>query len=217
MENLRGAVIGCGMIAEYHLAAWRRIPEIEIAALCDPDLVRAQSRQQEFAPTAKCYAGLNELLANERLDFVDILTPPWLHREHCLQAAAAGLHVICQKPLCGELDEAQSLVAALADHPRIFAVHENHPYRPWFRDILRLNDDGFFGPVRRLALVQHDAHEPPERFKAEAERGIMLEYGVHLVDMVRALLGEPQRVFASFQRVNPRVRGESAAAAVYQC
>jgi D-apiose dehydrogenase len=40
---------------------------------------------------------------------------------------------------------------------------------------------------------------------------------VHLVDMVRALLGEPRRVFASFQKINPRVRGESAAAVVYEC
>jgi D-apiose dehydrogenase len=217
MTTLRGAVVGCGMISEYHLRAWRRIPEVEIVALCDPDLTRAQSRQQEFAPSAKCYVELGTLLASERLDVVDILTPPWLHKEHCLQAAAVGVHIICQKPLCSELPEAQALVAALANHPRIFAVHENHPYRPWFREILRLNREGFFGPIRRLALVQHDAREPPERFKAEAERGIMLEYGVHLVDMVRALLGEPRRVFATFQRVNPRVRGESAAAAIYQC
>jgi D-apiose dehydrogenase len=217
MTTFRGAIIGCGMIAEYHLRAWRRITEIEIVALCDPDPARAQSRQQEFAPWAKCYAALDELLAGERLDFVDILTPPWLHREHCLQAAAAGLHIICQKPLCGELAEAQSLVAALTNHPQIFAVHENHPYRPWFRDIHALSREGFFGPIRRLSLVQHDAREPPERFKADAQRGIMLEYGVHLVDMVRALLGEPQRVSASFQRVNSRVRGESAAAAIYEC
>jgi predicted dehydrogenase len=205
------------MIAEYHLRGWLRIPEVEIVALCDPDRARAQSRQQEFVPAAAYYADVGDLLAREKLDFIDILTPPWLHKEHCLRAAEAGLHIICQKPLCGDLGEAEQLVAALREYPKIFAVHENHPYRPWFRDILELKQESFFGAIRHVALIQHDAHEPPERFKAEAERGIMLEYGVHLVDMLRALVGEPRQVFASMQRVNPRVRGESLATALYLC
>lgn len=217
MNQLRGAIIGCGMIAEYHLRAWLRIPEVEIVALCDPDQSRAKQRQTEFVPAARLYSDIDSLLKAETLDFIDILTPPWLHREHCLRAAQSNIHIICQKPLCGELREAEQLVTELANYKKVFAVHENHPYRPWFREILRRNCDGFFGRIRHLSLVQHDAREPPERFKADAERGIMLEYGVHLVDMVRALLGEPHRVTASFGRVNERVRGESLASVLYEC
>jgi predicted dehydrogenase len=216
MNRLRGAVIGCGMIAEYHLRAWLRIPEVEIVAVCDPDLSRAESRRAQFVPAARAYDNFDRLLAAESLDFVDILTPPWLHREHCLKAAASTLHIICQKPLCSELAEAEALVAELAQYDKLFAVHENHPYRPWFREILRLRDEGFFGAIQHVALIQHDAREPPERFKAEAQRGVMLEYGVHLVDMIRQLLGEPLRVTASLGRVNPRVRGESLATALYE-
>jgi predicted dehydrogenase len=215
MAKLRGAIVGCGMIAEYHLRGWLRIGDVQIVALCDPDMARAESRRSQFVPGATCYPNLGALLAEQRLDFVDILTPPWLHRAHCQEAATAGVHIICQKPLCGELAEAEALVAELKDYGRVFAVHENHPFRPWFREILRRQAEGFFGPIRHVALIQHDAREPPERFKCEAERGIMLEYGVHLVDMLRASLGEPQHVWASFQRVNERVRGESLATALY--
>ncbi len=212
---MRGAILGCGMIAEFHLRGWLRIPEVEIVALCDSDGAAAQARQQEFAPGAHIYADLDQFLASEQLDFLDILTPPRLHKEHCLRAAQAGLHIICQKPLCSELAEAQQLVAALASYPRVFAVHENHPYRPWFRKIVELQAEGFFGPIRHVALIQHDAHAPAEQFKCEAKRGIMLEYGVHLVDMLRTLLGEPHSVSASLQRVNPHVCGESLATALY--
>ena len=215
MNRLRGAILGCGMIAEFHLRGWLRIPEIEIVALCDPDLTRAEARQREFAPHAHLYANLDQLIASEQLDFLDILTPPWLHKEHCLRAADAGLHIICQKPLCADLAEAEQLVAALGSYPRVFSVHENHPFRPWFRKIRELNAAGFFGPIRHVSLIQHDAKEPPEQFKCEAQRGIMLEYGVHLVDMLRTLLGEPRGVFASLQHVNPRVRGESLATVLY--
>lgn len=200
------------MISEFHLRGWQRIPEVEIVALVDPLRDRAEDRRTQFVPHARIYDSLDGLVANESaLDFVDILTPPWLHREHCLRAAQAGVHIICQKPLCDRLEDAQALVNELRDYRRLFVVHENHPYRPWFRDMLQGHRDGFFGRARFLHLVQHDAHEPPERFKSEAERGVLLEYGVHLVDMVRALLGEPHRVSSQLQHINPRVRGESLA------
>jgi predicted dehydrogenase len=217
--KLRGAIVGCGMISEFHLRGWQRIPEVEIVALVDPLRERADVRRARFAPLARVYDTLDDLFSDPdrgAVDFVDILTPPWLHREHCLRAAQAGMHIICQKPLCDRLEDAQSLVAALRSYQRLFLVHENHPYRPWFRDMLQRHGSGFFGRPRFLHLMQHDAREPPERFKAEAERGVLLEYGVHLVDMVRALLGEPHRVTARLDRVNPRVLGESLAHVVFE-
>lgn len=214
--TLRGASIGCGAISAFHLAAWQRIPEVEIVALADPDRARAEARRSEFAPAATLHATLEAAVAAGGLDFVDILTPPALHRAHCLAAARAGLHIICQKPLCDRLEDAAALVEDLHDYPKLFAVHENHPYRPWFLEILRAHREGFFGPLRYVRLEQHDPQAPPEPFKAEAERGLLLEYGVHLADMLRALLGEPDAVRARLHRVNPRVRAESLAHIVWE-
>jgi predicted dehydrogenase len=159
---------------------------------------------------------LESVLASERLDFVDIVTPPWLHREDCLLAAQAGLHLICQKPLCDRLDEAEELVEALRRHPRYFVVHENHRFRPWFQEVLQLFRAGFFGKLRHVQLEQHDPVEPPEKIDTEVEQGVLLQYGVHLVDMAHALLGDPTRVHAWMQRINPRVRGESLAHVVME-
>ena len=215
--KLTGAIVGCGMISEFHLRGWNRVPEVEIVALVDSERDRAEDRSKQFAPDARIYESLDDLFAGEAaLEFVDILTPPWLHREHCLRAAQARVHIICQKPLCDRLEDARSLVDALRDYPRLFVVHENHPYRPWFRDMLKRHRDGFFGAPRFLHLIQHDAQEPPERFKSEAQHGVLLEYGVHLVDMVRALLGEPGGVSAHLQRINASVRGESLAHVVFE-
>jgi predicted dehydrogenase len=104
----------------------------------------------------------------------------------------------------------------MAQSPKRFAVHENHRYRPWFRRVLTLQGEGCFGAPLRLRLEQYDAHEPPERYKVEAEHGVLLEYGTHLVDMMVALLREPQRVYASLQHLNPEMRGESHALALYE-
>ncbi|MPZ21071.1 MAG: hypothetical protein GEV06_24700 [Luteitalea sp.] len=214
--TLRGAVVGCGAISAFHLAGWRRIPEVEIVALADPDLDRAAARRREFAPTATLHPTLEDAAATGHLDFVDILTPPAMHRAHCLAAARAGLHIICQKPLCDRLEEATALVDDLQTFPKLFAVHENHPHRPWFLEILRAHREGFFGTLRYVRLEQHDPREPPEPFKAEAPRGLLLEYGVHLAAMLRALLGDPDAVGARLHRVNRRVRAESLAHVVWE-
>jgi predicted dehydrogenase len=217
MTILRGAVIGCGTVSEFHLRAWQRVPEVVITALCDSEPTRAEAQARKFATGGKVYSTAESLLECESLDFVDILSPPDRHKEHCLLARTAGLHVICQKPLCSELADAAEVVEAFDDYPKYLVVHENHRYRPWFRRIGELHKAGFFGGIRYLRLQQHDAHEPPEEYKRQADRGVMLEYGVHLVDMMRALVGEPNRVQASFSRLNPRVRGESLAVAIYAC
>lgn len=216
MKKLRGALIGCGSISEFHLRGWARIPEVDICALVDPIGSHAENRRAQFVPHARIYDCMENLLARETLDFVDIVTPPWLHREHCLLAARAGLHIVCQKPLCDRLDEALRLVAELRSHPRRFVVHENHRYRPWFRDVLRHVNEGFFGPLRYIELVQHDPSEPPEKIDTEVEHGVLLQYGVHLVDMVHALLGDPVCVRARMANINPRVRGESLAHVVFE-
>jgi predicted dehydrogenase len=209
--RLRGALIGCGFISEYHLRAWARIPEIEIVALADPDRSRAEQRRAAFAPQAKVYPSLEAVLAAESLDFVDLLTLPEQHPEQCLRAKAAGLHVACQKPLASDLGEACSLVKAFAGYPRLFSVHENHIYRPWFQRMARDYRAKAFGSLRWLRLDQEDPALPPQDFCRTSRRGVLLIYGVHLIDMVRNLLGAPESVECSLQRISERIRGESLA------
>ena len=214
-KKLRGAVYGCGMISEYHLRGWQRIPEVEIVALANRTVERAEERRRAFAPEARVYQTLGALLDREEVDFVDVLTPPALHREHVLQAKVAGVHVICQKPLCATLEDARALAQEMEGYGKLFAVHENHRYRPWFQEVLQRHRGGFFGENLFVHLSQFDPQAPPEAYKLQAERGVLLEYGTHLVDMVRALLGEPERVYARLQHANPNLRGESGAHVVF--
>ena len=215
-RKLRGAVFGCGMISEHHLRAWNRIPEVQIVALGDGTAERAEERRRQFAPAARVYGDLQPLLTDEDLDFMDILTPPELHREHCLMAKAAGIHIICQKPLCSKLDEAQELAREMSGYPRLFAVHENHCYRPWFQRIQSEYRSGSLGTVSLVRLEHLSAREPAEVYKLTAADGVLLEYGSHLVDMMLRLLGEPLRVYARAHRLNPAVRAESLVHAVYE-
>jgi predicted dehydrogenase len=212
----RGAVIGCGYIAEFHLRGWARIPEVEIVALADPDRARAGQRRDAFAPQARIYENLEGVLTAESLDFVDLLTPPGQHRDQCLRAKAAGVHVICQKPLCDGLEDARSLVREFTGYPKLFCVHENHVFRPWFQQVLAEQRNGALGSLRWVRLEQNDAALPPQEFCRTSELGVLLIYGVHLVDMVRTLLGTPGKVSARLQRISPGIQGESLAHVTFE-
>jgi D-apiose dehydrogenase len=216
MKKLRGALYGCGMISEFHLRGWNRIPEVEIVALGNRTIERAEERRKQFAPEARVYSDLSTLLKEETLDFIDILTIPGLHKEHCLQAKEAGLHIICQKPITDDPKTAHELVEEMKDYPKLFAIHENHRYRPWFQQVLKAHREGFFGTTHLLHLTQYDPLAPKEAYKLEMEPGVFLEYGSHLVDMIRALLGEPDRVYMRPHHHNPNVKGESMVHVVYE-
>jgi predicted dehydrogenase len=213
--KLQGALFGCGMISEFHLRGWSRIPEVEIVALCNRTAARAEERRQQFVPEARVYTSLDALLASESLDFIDILTTPELHAVHCRAAMAAGLHIVCQKPLCESLESASALAAEAGRYPRCFSVHENHRYRPWFQDVLTLLHSGALGPLRFVRVEHLNATGPAVAYKQQAPTGVWLEYGSHLVDMMRALLGEPLAAHARMHHLNSSVRGESLLHATY--
>ena len=87
---------------------------------------------------------------------------------------------------------------------------------PGSQEILARHEAGFFGRVHGVRLEQLDPKEPAEAYKQRSEHGILLEYATHLVDMMRALLGDPRRVYARLHHTNPRVRGESLALVTFE-
>jgi predicted dehydrogenase len=184
---------------------------VEIVAVADPDRSRAEQRRDAFAPGARIHDSLESVLAGETLDFVDLVTLPEQHREQCLRVREAGLHLVCQKPLCPDLDEARKLVREFSGYPRLFSVHENHVFRPWFRTVMEHHRKGALGRIRWVRLEQNDPALPPQDFCRTSEQGVLLLYGVHLIDMVRALLGVPGSVGARLHRVSAGIRGASLA------
>ncbi len=96
------------------------------------------------------------------------------------------------------------------------AVHENHRYRPWFREVLDAHARGVLGKLRFLRIEHFNATSPAEVYKQESETGVWLEYGSHLADMMRSLLGNPLRVWARSHRITSRVAGESLVTAMFE-
>src|SRR5215212_11522739 len=105
-QSLRLGLIGCGFFAQNHLQAWREMPDVTLSAVCDLDPAKAKAAARAFG-TPRWYTDAATMLANETLDFVDIITTPPSHRPLVELAARHQVAVICQKPMAWSIEDAQ--------------------------------------------------------------------------------------------------------------
>ena len=207
-RKLRGAIVGCGFFAQFHLDAWRRIDNVELAAACDPDLARAA------AAAPRAYRTLEEMLERESLDFVDIATRPETHAELVQTAAARRLAVICQKPMAPSLAEAIAMAASARAAGARLMIHENWRWQPWYREVKRRIEAGEIGEAvtYRFRIRKRDG-AGPEPYTAQPyfrvmPRLLVHETMVHPIDTARFLFGNLAMVSARTNRRNPVIAGE---------
>lgn len=220
-EALRVGVLGCGMISADHFTAWARADGAEVVAVCDPAIDRARARASQFG-IAACYDSPEAMLAAERLDLLDIITPRETHAAMIRLAARHGIHAMCEKPLCPTFAEAQSLVTEFGDRIHVM-VNENWRYRAYFRQIAAWIEAGKLGTITlaRIALWRssmlpraedgriHSLTRQP--FLAKEDRVLIAESLIHEIDVVRALFGEVEVLACSTGRACAEIRGEDSA------
>ncbi len=211
-KPLRFGVIGCGFWAQTQLHAWQEMPEVELAAVCDIDPAKAGQTARQFGAPG-VYSDAEAMLAQESLDFVDIITTPPSHRPLVELAAGRGLNVICQKPLAWSMEDAQAIVAACRQAGVTFMVHENWRWQSPIRELKRLLDAGvvgqpFFGRVSFRSDFDPFAGQAWLR---ETPRFVIIESGIHQLDVARFLFGEAQALFCQTARLNPNIKGEDVA------
>jgi len=221
---LRGALLGCGHISVYHLRAWEQIEGVKIVALANRTRSRAEERAREFGiGLDQVYSDYRELLSIEKLDFVDIATTPDIHRRQVEDAAARGVHVFCQKPFAPTLEDAQAMIRACDQAGVLFAINDNWRWRSWYREIKRLVEERAVGRPRYLRIVRHnaaalplpDGSAPPmfanQTYMMAMDRLIVYEWGIHLIDVVRFLVGKVESIYARMSRTNMVGAGEDRA------
>jgi len=219
---MRGALVGCGYVSQFHLRAWREVANVEIAALCDLDPGRGARRAAEFC-LGRTYTDLAEMLEEVRPFFLDIATRPESHLALIQEATARGIHVLCQKPVAPSLGELEEMMR-LADRASVrLCVNENWRWRPWHLEMGRLVASGAIGRPFFLRSIGRAAQALPsdrlrrQAYFAEMPRLIIYELGVHLIDTARSYLGNITRVFARTRQVTPGLSGEDLAVVLLEC
>ena len=203
---LRGAISGFGEVAaQAHLAGWRTRPEINIVAVHDP-VAERRHHAMRLIPNIRVYDDLEIMLDGERLDFVDVASPPAYHAATARMALEAGAHVLVEKPLCLGRDEFDSLRDAAARAGRVLMCVHNWKYAATYRRAHEIVAPGRLGEIRYVALDR--LRTAPAgvgtgasgrwRLGAASGGGILVDHGWHVFYLMRWLMGglEPDAVAA---------------------
>jgi predicted dehydrogenase len=194
-----GAIIGFGNVAANgHVPGWRARADFRIVAVADCDPQR-RALAETLIPNVRTYAGVEELLRSERLDFVDIATPPSFHAPAIIAAAQAGLHVLCEKPVTPSWAAYQAVRAAVRRAGVVLYTVHNWKYSDAFRAARLLLETGRLGPLSTIALDTARngcaaATQDNWRVRAAvAGGGILVDHGWHAFYLLLALANEPPR------------------------
>ena len=188
---MRIGVVGCGKIAERHLAAYRAIEGVEVTVTDIVERGRDVARRHGAAWSPDP-AGL---IAGDAIDAVDVCTPTPSHARFILDGLEAGKHVFCEKPLARSSEEAAVVEARAAYSDRVVMVGYLYRFHPAFRFVRDLLRDGVLGDVHfaSFRLGGRGGHKA-WKHRREAGGGAGNEMLVHMLDLALWYFGDPVEV-----------------------
>lgn len=206
--KLKAAIIGTGAIFRNHLEAYRALENVEIVAVCDVDEELAvRTAQQHNIPRA--FGSVTALLsaANDeadlgRVDLVSVCTPHPTHEAVVTEVAAAGVHVLCEKPLAISLESSERMVDVCRRNDVKLGVLFQRRFWPAAQRLKVLIDDGTIGqPI--LGHVSVMLHRDPSYYSATPWRGswdtdgggVLMTQGIHYIDLLLWMMGDVVEVY----------------------
>lgn len=198
---LKVGVIGGGGIGRTHAGVYKSDPLAHLVCICDIDRARADRMAEQFG--IKAYYSIPEMLGNEALDLVSVATAGVEngshHFEPTMQALSAGLHVLCEKPLSNNLEEARQMVAKAAEMSRCLGVDLNHRFVPMAQKARQWVQEGRLGELLfiNMALWIRNPNETSPWFHLRALHP-------HSIDVMRYFCGDVRRVQAFLKRPTHR-------------
>ncbi|MEA2513323.1 MAG: myo-inositol 2-dehydrogenase / D-chiro-inositol 1-dehydrogenase [Thermomicrobiales bacterium] len=227
MRPLRVGVIGAGTIAlSAHLPAIARLKgRVELVAIADVRAEVAERAAARYGAEA-AYGDYRQLLDRTDIDLVDICTPEFLHAEQTIAAAAAGKHVLCEKPMAATVAEADAMLDACRRAGVRLMIAHSRRFTPRYQRIRTAIDRGDVGEVR---FVRENERRPRAMYEALAEptdywnpragegdarpwislagysQGAALTNAVHETDLIRWFVGaEPVAIYAESRITDPQ-------------
>jgi D-apiose dehydrogenase len=214
-------MVGAGYWAQFQVEGWRDAGA-PLVALCNRHLDAAQALAERYG-VPRCYDDVGAMLDAERPTLVDVVLPPVAQEPAVRAALERGIPTICQKPFGNDLRQAEAMTAMAEAAAVPLVIHENFRFAPWFREMRRRIDEGFFGRVHGAAfrLRPGDGQGPEayldrQPYFQQMPEFLVRETAVHFIDTFRFLLGEMRAVTARLRRLNPVIAGEDAGLLVFE-
>jgi predicted dehydrogenase len=222
MQKKKVGLIGCGFISGDHLSGWKNNKHAEVVAVCDIKKERVEKRAEEFG-IERAYRDYREMLGNEDMDIVDIVTPVSTHKELVLESVKKAVDILIEKPFADRMEDAVEMVSACEKNRVKLMVCQTYRWHPWYQQIKRELQSGIIGRPYYANIMQRVSFAIPQGpegkiplledqpFYEDVELLLLLEQGCHYLDAFRYFCGEAKSVTAAIRYISPYVRGDDLA------
>ena len=196
MKKLNVGIIGAGRIGQVHAKSITyHIPQAKIVAISDL-YDEGAKRVAESLGIPNAYEDYHEILNNPEIDAVLICSSTDTHADIAVEAAEAGQHIFCEKPVDLTVAKSKKVIAAVEKAGVKLQIGFNRRYDHNFAEIKRLANDGKLGKLQTIKITSRDP-EPPSIDYVKVSGGIFLDMTVHDFDMARFIGGEVEEVYAN--------------------
>ncbi|MEK6844004.1 MAG: Gfo/Idh/MocA family oxidoreductase [Nanoarchaeota archaeon] len=211
-------IIGCGKIGTKHIDFLTKIDGTRVLGVSD--IIEKRMKDAAVKCKAKIYSNYKEMLKIPEIDLVNICSPTGLHASMAIDALNAGKHVLCEKPMCLNVKDADKIIeAAKINNKKLFVVKQNRHNLP-IRILKDALNKGMFGKLyginaniiwnRRAEYY----NEEPWRGKKELDGGALATQASHFVDIVQWIGGKVKSVYAKTERFNHDIETEDTGAII---
>lgn len=195
-SKIRIGVVGAGRIGRVHTQTLKqRIPQAEIVAITDINPAAAQSLANDFS-IPNVTPDFETILADDSIDAVVICSATDTHAKFITQAADAGKHIFCEKPIAADLGQIDSALAAVDRAGVTLMVGFNRRFDPNHARIKQAIDSGEIGTPQILHIISRDPSPPPIEY-VKVSGGMFFDMTIHDFDMARFLLGDVVELYAT--------------------
>ncbi len=219
MKKVRVGLIGCGKVGQIHAAALKSLDEADFVAVCDASEERAQLFGARYGTRA--FTDLGVMLREAGVEAVVIGTPHPLHAGPAVQAAAAGVHVLVEKPLAANLEDCDAMIAAARQAgTRLAVISQRRLYEPVQRMRAAIDAGKIGRPI--LGVFTMFSWRDPSYYQSDPWRGkwategggVLVNQSPHQLDLLQWFMGPIAEMSGAWANLNhPTIEVEDTAVA----
>ncbi len=220
-RKYRFAILGCGMIASIHAVAIQSLPDAELIGAADAFPEAAQRFCEKYG--IRAYESEADLLRDAAVDVVCICTPSHCHAESAIRALESGKHVALEKPMALSTAQADQVIEACKKHDRLLTVISQLRFCEDVQRVKSLLEQNAFGKIVMCNLSMRYWRDE-NYFSSSSWRGrlafegggALMNQGIHGIDLMQYVLGEPQVLRGQIATLHHNVEVEDTAVAVFR-
>ena len=206
-KKLKAALIGFGGMGHFHATQYKKQKNCELVAICDidkkkfeklsADINLGNSGDADLSNVCQ-YLSYEDLIKNEKFDFLDICLPCHLHAEYAIRAMKYGYHVLCEKPMARDVKLADQMIEVSEKTKKFLMIAQCLRFEKTFNTVKQAYDSGKYGRLLRLSMTRCGGAPSQGWYRdVKCSGGAILDLHLHDTDFINYMIGVPDAVLTS--------------------